>query len=123
MQYKDKERGTWIVELSYKNSFGKTVRKKKRGFATKKDAKNWEVEFLNMASGSMEMSLKDFVEVYFKDKDMELKERSKKNKRYMIERHIIPFLGDEKMADITSAMLLDWQAEIMACGYSETYLS
>ena len=47
MQYKDKERGTWIVELSYKNSFGKTVRKKKRGFATKKDAKNWEVEFLN----------------------------------------------------------------------------
>ena len=24
MQYKDKERGTWIVELSYKNSFGKT---------------------------------------------------------------------------------------------------
>lgn len=122
MQYKDKERGTWTVELSYKNSFGKTVRKKKRGFATKKDAKNWEVEFLNMASGSMEMSLKDFVEVYFKDKDMELKERSKKNKRYMIERHIIPFLGEEKMADITSAMLLDWQAEIMACGYSETYL-
>ena len=27
---KDKERGTWTVELSYKNSFGKTVRKKKK---------------------------------------------------------------------------------------------
>ena len=47
--YKDKEKSTWFVEFRYKKrgSLKKTDKKKKRGFATKKEALEWERNFLN----------------------------------------------------------------------------
>lgn len=37
----------------------------------------------------MDMTLGAFVEIYFRDKDGELKERSIKNKKYMMEAHVL----------------------------------
>ena len=45
--YKDVERGTWFVELRYKNAYGEPKKKKKRGFKKQSDAKKWEAKFLN----------------------------------------------------------------------------
>lgn len=69
----------------------------------------------------MEMLFEDFVEVYFEDKDMELKERTKRNKRYMIDRHLIPFFKGMKMNEITPKDIINWQKTILEAGYSETY--
>ena len=41
--YKDKKRGTWYTSVMYKDWTGKQCRKLKRGFATKKDALDWEI--------------------------------------------------------------------------------
>ena len=38
--YKDKNRGTWYVSILYVDWTGKRCRKLKRGFATKKEARN-----------------------------------------------------------------------------------
>ena len=35
--------------------------------------------------------------MYFEDKKGELKERSQKNKRHMIEKHILPYFGEKKI--------------------------
>ena len=48
----------------------------------------------------MNMKLSDFVDIYFEDKQNELKQRTIKNKRYMMEQHIIPYFGNQKINEI-----------------------
>ena len=81
------------------------LRKLERGKEAQKEALEWEREFLKSTSTNMDMMLGAFVDVYFRDKAGELKERTIKNKRYMIEADII-----------------QWQNAIRAKGYSQTYL-
>ena len=42
--YKDEERGTWYVSFYYEDWTGVKKRKVKRGFRTKKEALNFEME-------------------------------------------------------------------------------
>lgn len=44
--YKDKERDTWFCKFNYKDWRDETKTKLKRGFRTKKEAQEWEREFL-----------------------------------------------------------------------------
>lgn len=119
---KDKVTGTWTVQCYYADWMGTKKHKKKRGFSTKKEAQEWERDFLNHQSTNMTMLLKDFVEVYFRDKKGELKERTVRNKRYMIETHIIPYFGGRSMDTITAADIIQWQNTIRDKGFSQTYL-
>lgn len=120
--YKDKERGSWTCSFRYKDWTGATKRKLKRGFASKKEALDFEARFKLSSDANMDMLLEDFIEVYFQDKEAELKNRTKNNKRYMIERHIIPFLGKKRMNEVAPSDILAWQGEIIAKGYSESYM-
>ena len=47
----------------------------------------------------MNMKVSDFIDIYFEDKKSELKERSIRNKKYMIT-HIIPYFGNKVMNSI-----------------------
>lgn len=120
--YKDNERGTWTSSFHYKDWTGKSQRKMKRGFATKKEAQEFEAKFKLTADANMDMLVEDFVEVYLKDKEAELKERTKNNKRYMIERHVLPYLGKKKMNEVTPSDIIAWQNEIRSKNYSESYM-
>ena len=44
--YKDKKTGKWVVTLRYNDIDGREKRRAKRGFLTKREAKEWESEFL-----------------------------------------------------------------------------
>ena len=70
----------------------------------------------------MDMKLSEFMEVYFEDKQNELKERTMKNKRYMMEQHIIPYFGNQMMSEITAGQIIQWQNEMQTKGFSEAYL-
>lgn len=70
----------------------------------------------------MNITLAEFVEIYFNDKKGELKERSVRNKRYMIEKQIIPYLGTRTMDSITPSDVIKWQSAIREKGYKPTYL-
>ncbi len=70
----------------------------------------------------MSMTMGNFVNVYFQDKQNELKERSIKNKKYMIESHLLPYFKDKPMDEVVPADIIKWQNEIISKGYSETYL-
>ena len=61
--YKDKN-GTWYVSARYDNWQGEHARKVKRGFKTKKDAMEWERDFLLEKAGSLDMTFEAFVELY-----------------------------------------------------------
>ena len=66
--YKDKERDTWFCKFNYKDWRGETKTKLKRGFRTKKEAQEWEREFLQVQQADMDMEFGKFVDVYFADK-------------------------------------------------------
>ena len=107
--YKDVKRNTWYCQFYYDDWQGNKRKKQKRGFKTKREALEWENNYKLAANANMDMMLGDFVEVYFRDKSGELKERSVINKKYMIKRHILPYFEKRKMNDITPADIIQWQ--------------
>ena len=120
--YKEKTHGTWYVSFRYIDWTGKKTQKLKRGFKTKREALNYEKEFMRKTAADMKMEMGSFIEVYFEDKQNELKERTMKNKRYMMEQHIIPYFGNQMMSEITAGQIIQWQNEMQTKGFSEAYL-
>ena len=119
--YKDKAQGTWYVSFRYIDWTGKKTQKLKRGFKTKKEALNYEKEFIRKTAADMKMEMGSFIEVYFEDKRKELKENSIRNKQHMMNKHIVPYFRTRKMNEITPADVIQWQNTIQEKGYSKTY--
>ncbi len=120
--YKDDKRGTWYCKCNYKDWQGESVSKMKRGFATKKEAQEWEKDFLQKQSGNMNMKFADFVEVYFTDKTPRLKERSVMSKQILFDTKITPFFGEKRVNEITSVDIIKWQNGLLRQEYKPTYL-
>ena len=119
--YKDKTQGNWYVSFRYVDWTGKKTQKLKRGFKTKKEALNYEKEFIRKTAADMKMEMNSFIQVYFEDKKNELKENSIRNKQHMMNKHIVPYFGTRKMNEITPAEIIQWQNTIQEKGYSKTY--
>ena len=120
--YKDEKRNTWFCKCNSKDWLGESKSKMKRGFATKKDAQQWERDFLQKQSASMDMKFASFVEVYFEDKAPRLKERSIMTKRTLFETKIIPYFGEKQMNEITAVDIIKWQNALLNQDYKPTYL-
>ncbi len=119
--YKEKN-NKWRTTFWYEDWTGKKRQTTKRGFTTKREAQEYEREFLRSSKADMEMTMGAFIEIYYKDKEGELKERTLKNKKYMIRSHVLPYLGSRKMNSIRPSDIIDWQNAIRAKGYSQSYL-
>lgn len=51
-------------------------RKQKRGFRTKGEAKEWERDFLQQQSQGVDIEFGNFLEIYYKDMDVRLRENT-----------------------------------------------
>lgn len=120
--YKDEKMNTWYAMFYYKDWQGKSIKKKKCGFKTKKEAQVYESSFKASKDVNMDITVEAFVDIYFEDKRNELKERSVMSKKYMINTHIIPYFGQRSMGSITPSDIIKWQAVIIEKGYKPTYL-
>ena len=58
---KDGDTGRWMSQIRVTDWTGKTIHKKKRGFATKKEALQWERDFISQSTGSLGMTFGDFI--------------------------------------------------------------
>lgn len=122
MAYKEKDTKKWTAQWFETSARGEKKKRRKRGFETKREALEYERQKKLNNSRSMDMELSEFMEVYFEDKQNELKERTMKNKRYMMEQHIIPYFGNQMMSEITAGQIIQWQNEMQTKGFSEAYL-
>ena len=122
MAYKEKDTKKWTAQWFETNAKCEKKKRRKRGFSTKKEALEYERQKKLNSSRSMDMKLSEFMEVYFEDKQNELKERTMKNKRYMMEQHIIPYFGNQMMSEISASQIIQWQNEMQTKGFSESYL-
>ena len=122
MAYKEKDTKKWTAQWFETNVRGEKKKRRKRGFETKREALEFERNKKLSDERSMDMKLSEFVEVYFTDKQNELKDRTMKNKKYMMQQHILPYFGDQTMSEIKASQIIQWQNEIQKKGYSDSYL-
>ena len=71
-----KEGKNWKVQVYYKDWQGNQKRKQKRGFRTKGEAKEWERDFLQQQSQGVDIEFGNFLEIYYKDMDVRLREHT-----------------------------------------------
>ena len=74
--FKNEDNGTWYVMARYVNWKGERKQKCKRGFATKKEAQEWERMFQLQNASDLDMSFEAFTELYIRDVKTRLKENT-----------------------------------------------
>lgn len=125
---KDTKRGTWKIYLRYIDWQGNTQIHTKRGFKTKREALEYEREFLNSKSKDMNMLFNSFVEIYLSDMKPRIKYNTYLTKVSIIENKILPFFKDKSISEILPSDILQWQNELLKISdnegkrYSQTYL-
>lgn len=126
--FKNEDNGNWYVMARYTDWKGERKQKCKRGFATKREAQEWERTFQQQTTADMDMSFEAFVELYSKDIKSRLKESTWQTKENIINTKILPYFGKRKISEITTKDVIAWQNELLAYRdekkkpFSQTYL-
>lgn len=111
--YKDKNKGTWYASFYYENWMGIKEKKMKRGFATKREALEWERHFLQQKSADLNMTFETFVHQYITDMQGRIKESTWSTKEHILHKKLVPYFGSKKMCDIQSKDVIAWQNEMI----------
>lgn len=122
--YKDEKKGTWFAKFNYKDWNGKIIQKKKEGFATKREAKEYEASFLDKSTAKCDMLFGNLCQLYMEDCKTRLKPTTYENKEWVINLKVLPFFKDMPINTIEPSTVRRWQNELLADkkNYSPTYL-
>ena len=113
--YKDKTNGKWNVSFKYTDWKGNTVSKYKRGFKTKKEAIEYENNFMVTLAGKPDMLFKEFVEqVYIPYINPRTKDSTNEAKLSILYKFVMPYFGDKKLSEINNKMVINWQNMLMS---------
>ncbi len=120
--YKDNAMNTWYVQFYYQTWTGERKKKFKRGFKRKKDAQDFEREFLERQQANPDMSFKSLTDLYLEDLGSRLKLNTMETKRYLINLKILPYFKDKPINVILPTEIRRWQNDLLGMNYSPTYL-
>ena len=107
---------------------GNRKQKCKRGFTTKRQAQEWEREFLLQKQANIDMTLESFAKLYERDIKPGLKLNTWMTKESIIQKKILPYLGKRKLSEISPQDIIEWHNEMRSLTsgdgkpYSQTYL-
>ncbi len=107
--YKDTARNTWYVKFRYTDWQGNRKETTKRGFPTKRAAKEYEEEFRRKASGTADMSFASLLKIYLDDRQQHIKETSFYGIKTSMEKHVLPTIGQLPISAITPNVIRKWQ--------------
>lgn len=93
MNVKKNAKGLWDVQFYYKDWTGKSIKKHKRNFKTKKEATTWVNQFIMKQSCNLNMDFGSFWEIYRNDMKERLRENTLRSKDYIVELKILPYFG------------------------------
>lgn len=121
--YYDEKTKTYRALFYYTNWKGEKKQKCKRGFLKKKDAQEYEREFLRKENlTAADMSFNSLMELYFDDMKTRLRETTVDNKKYVFDTKLVPYFGETQIKEIHPATVRKWQNELIEQGYAPTYL-
>ena len=75
----------------YTDWTGERKPKCKRGFATRREALEWEQKFQQQSAGDLDMSFEAFCEIYTNDLKARLKESTWQTKENIIKTKLLPY--------------------------------
>jgi len=125
---KDSKRGTWTVQCWYRDWQNIRKKKTKRGFSSRKNALDWERNFLAQNNGSPTMTFGDFYKLYEQDIRPRLRRNTWETKEHLIRKKILPYFEDRQLNEITGSDVLKWESVLIkektstGLPYSQTYL-
>lgn len=105
--FKNEQNGTWYVMFRYTDWKGERRQKCKRGFSTKRDALEWEREFLKQKRADIDMTFESFVALYTRDIKPRLKENTWLTKNHIIQTKILPYFAMRKLSEITAKDVIE----------------
>lgn len=101
--------GRWTCFFRYTDWQGVRKSKFKRGFASKKEALEYERNFLQKCDKDLNMSFGAFVDIYLEDIKPKLKYNTYLTKKHIIEKKILPYFKSMNINDIKPANVAKWQ--------------
>ena len=125
--YKDSKTGTWFVKFYCKDWTGENKQIKKRGFATKREALNYERNYKIRQENNLDMTFGEFWKLYTEDVKNYVKLNTWLTKEHIVDTKILPYFKNLKMNEITPGDVRKWQNEMVAFRYengkcySQTY--
>ena len=96
----------WRVQIRYVDWQGKKREHNKRGLATKKEALEYEREFLAKKSRDVNMAFGTFIDQYLEDLKPQIKLNTYHTKVHIINTHIRPYFADKSLSEISSTDIL-----------------
>lgn len=120
--YKDDKTGKWETLFYYTDYKNERRKKHRRGFNTKREALEFEREFLAQSQFSIEMTFKSLYSLYHSDMESRIKKTTMETKEYIVNTKILPFFEKMKVKDIKPIHIRKWQTDLLKMEYSKTYL-
>lgn len=128
-KYQTKDGKTkWYANFYYVDWLGDKKHKCKRGFSTRREALEYERNFLDKGAKDPTILFSSLVENYLSEMETRLKPTTLKGKDYLIRLKLLPYFGRMRICDIDPITVHRWQNELMdytdenGKGYSQTYL-
>lgn len=104
--------GRWKVTCRYTTFDGTRKQKKKEGFPTKREAQQFEKDFLQKMNGSLSMSMSSLFDLYLEDAKARLKPATYNNLMIITENYLRPFFGEIPVQDVTPLIVRNWFAHL-----------
>lgn len=113
---KDEKRGTWTCSIWYRDWQGQRKHTTKRGFERKKDAEQYERDFLNKQQ-RQNPTIAFVIDEYKKElKSLfqlnTIKESTFETKIRIIDNYIAPYFGKMEIGNITASNITKWMAHL-----------
>ncbi len=127
--HKDEKTGKWYYTGKYRDLTGKRHDYKKRGFKTKKEAKDAENAFLlKIKGGHGRIKMNELIILYHQEMSTTIKKSTLANYEGIENRHIIPVFGNKYIDTITTIDITKWNKERGLTGnkghaYSQDYIT
>ena len=121
--YRDEKNKTWYVKFRYTDWQGKSKQTTKRGFKTKKDALNYEHEYKATSEEKSDITVATLAEKYLEDRRLYVKASRYAALEQTIRIHILPYVGELKLTELTPATMRHWQNELKKQNFSPSTLS
>lgn len=113
--------GKWACKFRYTDGNGKRIQKMKQGFTLKREAEEWERDFLKERQFQPSMLFKNLVKM--RENDTQIREHTRINREYMIKNRILPYFGDIPVNEITPNKVKSWQNSLIKQGFSQGYIN
>ena len=116
------KRVSWYAIFYYTDWTGKKHQKKKEGFRTQREAKQYEHDFLERLAGSPSMTMNTLADIYLENLKTRVKQSSYSHNMQIIGKHIRPYFGEMPVNTISPAAIRKWQEGFNGKGYCNYYL-